>query len=119
MISDSLFLNTLLCQVRGVIISFSKKLGRESREEENNLSLHIDKLTKQLDEINPSQVVRDQGIETLDSLNKQYQAIREYKMRGHQIRSRAQFIANWERPSRFYSQFGEFFLFEQKYYRVD
>ena len=92
MISDSLFLNTLLCQVRGVIISFSKKLARESREKERNLSLNIDKLTKQLDATNLSQVIRDQGIETFDSLNKQYQAIREYKMRGHQIRSRAEFI---------------------------
>ena len=36
MVSDGLFLNTLLCQLRGLIISYSKKVARESREEVKN-----------------------------------------------------------------------------------
>ena len=36
MISDSLFLDTLLCQLRGIIISFSKKISRERRINEKN-----------------------------------------------------------------------------------
>ena len=40
-IPDSLFLDTLLCQVRGLIISFSKKLARERRELEKKLTTEI------------------------------------------------------------------------------
>ena len=59
-------------------------------------------MTKQLDETDLSMDVREKGITTLDSLNKQSQITREYKMRGHQIRSREELIANWEKPSRFF-----------------
>ena len=41
MISDSLFLDTMLCQLRGVIISFSKKLANETRKEEKVLEKEI------------------------------------------------------------------------------
>ena len=54
MVSDGLFLNTLSCQVRGLIISFSKKVARESREEEKILIVNIDKSTKLLDNTNMS-----------------------------------------------------------------
>ena len=102
MVSDSLFLNTLLCQIRGIIISFSKKVARESREEEKNLTINIDKSTKILDDTNLSIKLREVEITKLNSLNKQYQTIREHRLKGHKIRSRAELTANWEKPSRIF-----------------
>ena len=37
MISPSLFIETMLCQVRGVIIAFSKKKARERHKDEKEL----------------------------------------------------------------------------------
>ena len=48
-ISNSLFLYTLLCQVRGLIISFSKKLAREKRELEKKLTIEIESIDRQID----------------------------------------------------------------------
>ena len=102
MVSDSLFLNTILCQIRGIIISFSKKVARESREEEKTLSINIDKSPKILENTNLLTEEREEEIAKLNSLNKQYQTIREHRLKGHQIRSRAELSANWEKPSRFF-----------------
>ena len=88
--------------IRGVIISFSKKVARESREEEKNLTIDIDKSTKLLDNTNIWNELREEEIAKLNSLNKQYQTIREHRLKGHQIRSRAELTANWEKPSRFF-----------------
>ena len=101
-ISDSLFLNTLLCQIRGLIISYSKKKARESRKEEKDLAIKIDKLTKILDNIHLDEETRDLNGTNLNTLNKQYQNVRENRMRGHQVRSRAELTANWEKPSKFF-----------------
>ena len=103
MIPDSLFLNTLLCQIRGIIISFSKKVAKESREEEKELSLKIEKLTKELDNVNLEQQVREKETENLNTINKQYQKLRERRMKGHQIRSRSELTANWENPLAIYA----------------
>ena len=102
MVSDSLFLNTLLCQLRGLIISYSKKVARESREEEKTLMINIDKSTQLLDNTNLSIETREREILKLNSLNKQYETIRDNRMKGHQVRSRAELAANWEKPSRFF-----------------
>ena len=82
MISDSLFLNTLLCQIRGVIISYSKRKARESRKEEKELAVKIDKLTKILDNVNLEQEIRDLKITNLNTLNKQYQKCQRTKNEG-------------------------------------
>ena len=52
-IEDNLFLDTLLCQLRGVIITFSKKVARENRALEKGLikKLLSWKLTLMLEEI--------------------------------------------------------------------
>ena len=102
MVSDTLFLNTILCQIRGIIISFSKKVARDAREEEKNLSINIDKSTKLLDDTNMSTDERELEIVKLNSLNKEYQSIRENRLKGHQVRSRAELSAHWEKPSRFF-----------------
>ena len=93
MVSDGLFLNTLLCQLRGLIISYSKKVARESREEEKTLRINIDKSTKLLDNTNLSTETRETEIVKLNSLNKQYETLRDNRMKGHQVRSRAELAA--------------------------
>ena len=64
--------------------------------------MNIDKSTKLLDNTNLSTETRENEIVKLNSLNKQYQTLRDHRMKGHQIRSRAELSANWEKPSRFF-----------------
>ena len=40
--------------------------------------------------------------ENLTSLQRKYETVREIKMRGHQIRSRAELTSGWEKPSKFF-----------------
>ena len=46
--------------------------------------------------------LRENEITNLNALNKQYQTLREHRMKGHQVRSRAELTANCEKPSRFF-----------------
>ena len=43
-ITDTLFLDTLLCQIRGITIDFSRKLKKKERQEEEELIDSIKKL---------------------------------------------------------------------------
>ena len=49
LIPDSLFLDTLLCQVRGIIIGFSKKLANNTRIQEKKLKKDIEVLEEIID----------------------------------------------------------------------
>ena len=51
-IDDSLFLDTLLCQIRGETIKFSKKLARENRQYEEKLTKSIEAIEKSIDSNN-------------------------------------------------------------------
>ena len=59
-------------------------------------------MTKILDNIHLEEETRDLNVTNLNTLNKQYQNVREHRMRGHQVRSRAELTANWEKPSKFF-----------------
>ena len=94
-ISDTLFLDTLLCQIRGATIDFSKKLKRKERQEENELIETIKKLELNNDLTN---VVNEE----LNSTRSRLENIRENKIKGSMIRSRAQLNKDWEKPSKYF-----------------
>ena len=48
-ISDALFLDTLLCQIRGETIKFSKKISRENRIYEDELIESTSSIEKSID----------------------------------------------------------------------
>ena len=102
MISDCLFLNVMLCQIRGVIISHAKLKAKEQRKEEKLLLTKIEFIDQQLNGTELSQEDRTLLTEEFTSLQRKYETIREIKMRGYQIRSRAELTSGWEKPSKFF-----------------
>ena len=100
-ISDSLFLDTMLCQLRGSIISFSKRIARETRKEEKSLEIDINNLIIQIEaceSINDITILNNR----LSEKQEHYEGLREIRMRGHQVRSRSEIMATWEKPSRYF-----------------
>ena len=97
LIEDSLFLNTLLCQIRGETIRYSKRKARETHLMENNL----------IEEINKLEIIRDNNIlefnnVRLNTIKLELENLREDKLKGYQIRSRYQHINEWEKPSKYF-----------------
>ena len=98
-IADSLFLNNLLCQIRGETIKFSKNLSRINNKIENEL---VDKITNLEIEIDCYNINLQNKLNELNTANTELQSLREDKLRGHQIRSRYQHIKDWEKPSNYF-----------------
>ena len=78
-ISDALFLDTLLCQIRGETIKFSKKIARENRIYKDKL---IEKSIDSNDDLTNKQVLSDY----LDSKKEELETWRENKLGGAMIR---------------------------------
>ena len=97
-ISDTLFLETLLCQLRGQIIKFSKNVKREERREENTLTHEIKKLQESIDSGNNT----TKNLNSLRELSLNLENLRERSTKGAIIRSRANIIDNWEKPSKYF-----------------
>ena len=98
-IEDDLFLDTMLCQLRGVIITFSKKVAKENRALEKNLEKKIVKLEVDIDS---NEKDYRQKLQKLEDLNVELENLREKRMKGHQIRAKAEFTAGWEKSSNFF-----------------
>ena len=101
MISDSLFLDVMLCQLRGNIISFAKKISREKRREEKSLEVDIEQLVLE--------IYICESFSHKEALNRElykkqatYEDLREIRMRGHMVRSRSEILANWEKPTKYF-----------------
>ena len=90
MMSPRLFIETMLCQVRGIIIAFSKKKARERHKDEKELIEKIKTL-----ELNRN----EQSESLLESLKIKLDSIREHELKGMQIRSRAIMSREGEKPS--------------------
>ena len=93
-ISSILFKETLLCQLRGKIIKFSKNLKKQESEVEDTLVSSIKNLQEELDSDNDNVFKRN----SLRDLSLQLENFREKKIKGSIVRSRAALIDNWEKP---------------------
>ena len=97
-ISSTLFLETLLCQLRGKMIKFSKNLKRQETEAEDTLVTSIKELQAEIDSDNENIVKKN----SLRDLSLQLENLREKKIKGCIIRSRASLTDNWEKPSKYF-----------------
>ena len=98
MINNNLFLDTLLCQIRGIIITHSKRRANNFRKEEKDLEKKILDTEIKLD--NGENIILNK--DKLDELNNLLIDHRENKLKGHQIRSRSNLIKDWEKPSKYF-----------------
>ena len=94
-ITDTLFLDTLLCQIRGITIDFSRKLKKKERQEEEELIDSLKKLALKNNYSNTS-------IDNLNSQKSRLENIRENRIKGSMIRSRAQLNKDREKPSKYF-----------------
>ena len=94
-ISDTLFLDTLLCQLRGSTIDFSRKLKKKERLEESNL-------LKLISELELDFTISTDQEKIINSHKLKLENIRENRIKGSMIRSRAQLNKDWEKPSKYF-----------------
>ena len=99
-INDALLLDTLLCQIRGETIKFSKKIARENRLYESRLIENIETIEKSIDSIE-DQINKELLSDYLDSKKEELEQWRENKLNGAMVRSRATINSQWEKPSSF------------------
>ena len=97
-ISSTLFLETLLCQLRGKIIKFSKTLKKQETEAEDTLVSSIKKLQEEIDSDYDNLIKKN----SLRELSLQLENLREKKIKGCIVRSRASLTDTWEKPSKYF-----------------
>ena len=93
-IDDQLFLETLLMVIRGKTISYSSYKKKEQNKREQNLINEIKFLESTLDNNNINNQIEVKKAEL--------QKIREIKMNGIILRSKSQWIADGEKPTKFF-----------------
>ena len=94
-ISDQLFFETLLMEIRGKTIAYSSFKKRKEREAENKLMENIDNLEKDADNI-------DNNINKLENLKNELELLRIKKVEGLIVRSKAQWISQGEKATRYF-----------------
>lgn len=92
-IDDQLFLDTLLMEVRGESLSYSSYKNKQRNKREKELIKTINDLENCADESN---------MEQIEILKTELCDIRNYKMKGHMIRSKAQYIDQGEKPTKYF-----------------
>ena len=92
-INDQLFLETLLMNIRGKTISYSSYKKKKSINKEKTL-------IKEIREIEQS--LTQEKVETLESKQIELDKLRKEKMNGIYIRSRATWLNEGEKPSKYF-----------------
>ena len=93
MISDKLFFETLMLGIRGKTISYSTFKKKTVLDKEKNLEKEINELEQNL---------HDNDISYLENLKIQLQDIRDSRIQGIAIRSRARWINEGEKTSKYF-----------------
>lgn len=92
-INDQLFLDTLLMEIRGEAISYASFKNKQRNKRENTLIKQIEKIENNL---------ADSNAEQLENLKTELYDIRNEKLKGYMIRSKAQYIDKGEKPTKFF-----------------
>ena len=92
-INDALFLETLMMEIRGKSISYASYKKKVKNKEEKELIYKIQNLEDNLVEEN---------IPKVEQLKQELNNLREDKMQGYLVRSRANIIENGEKPSQYF-----------------
>lgn len=91
-INDALFLETLMMEIRGKSISLASYKKKVKNKEEKDLINKIQNLENKLVEDN---------IPKVEKFKQELNNLREEKMKGYLVRSRANIIENGEKPSQY------------------
>ena len=94
-ISDQLFLDVLLMEIRGKTIAYSSHKNKVMREKEQTLDKEIQDLEEKNNKTATEQLQLKEKIESLTNL-------RESKMQGILIRSKARYASQGERVTKYY-----------------
>ena len=108
-ISDSIFLETLLLQIRGETIKYSTKVKKQTICTEENLKREIEILENNYSQAN---------LEELEMKKKELENLRKVKMNGMMVRSRAQWLIDGERPSKYFCSLEKFYNAEKTVKKV-
>ena len=92
-ITDSQFLEVLLLQIRGETMKFSATLKKNTCQKEKTLLKEIEFLENKVNVDNQSE---------LEGKKKELENIRSEKLKGHMIRSRANWLVEGEKPSKYF-----------------
>ena len=92
-ISDQLWFETLLMEIRGKTILYASFRKKQTREKENKLLEDINKLETNIENID---------IESLDQMKKELVDIRKTKIEGAFIRSRARWVEEGEKLTNYF-----------------
>ena len=105
-INDQLFFEVLLMEIRGKTISYSSFKKKKENINENKLLSEIEELQND---------IRDENIETLELKKSELELLRKTKLDGMIIRSKAQYIEEGERNSKYFFKFREKKLHREKH----
>ena len=100
MINESLFWETLLVQLRGVLIKFAAAEKRKNNKYEQNLIQQISNLEMECNSRNNDQCSQKK----LDCLNKELIEHRRIKIEGKILKNRAQWVEQGEKSTKFFLQ---------------
>ena len=92
-INDQLFLDTLLMEIRGETISYSSHKKKQNDKKETQLAANILKLEQNLKEDN---------LQELEKLKLELTELRQTKVKGAVIRSRATNLLEGEKPTKYF-----------------
>ena len=92
-INDQLFLDTLLMEIRGETISYSSHKKKQNDKKETQLAANILKLEQNLKEDN---------LQELEKLKLELTELRQTKVKGVVIRSRATNLLEGEKPTKYF-----------------
>lgn len=92
-IDDQLFLEILLMELRGQSISYASYKNKQKNNREKELMNDIQELEHNMNESNKEEV---------DKLKTELYEIRQDKLKGYIIRSRAQYIDKGEKPTKYF-----------------
>lgn len=94
-ISDQLFLETLLMEIRGKCIAHSSFIKKEKNKVETNLKNQILKLENKNN-------LNQEDLSVLQDLKENLETVRNEKLKGSIIRSRVQWIEEGEKPNKYF-----------------
>ena len=100
MIGDSLFWETLLVQIRGVIIKFAASEKRNRCKKEGVLIETIKRLERECNSNRENPTAQEE----LNDANRKLQVIREPEIEGIKLRAKAQWVEQGEKSTKFFLQ---------------
>ena len=103
-LSDSHFLEVLLMQIRGETIRYASLSRKKTREKEELLKVTIDNMEKNHELLDSEELLLKKN---------ELQSIRNNKMNGLMLRSRAQWLREGEKPSKYFCSLEKFYYTEK------